>query len=511
MTLPLQVLVLEDRKPDAELVVRELEKTGFVLNWQRVDTLRDFRLRLTPNLDLILADYTLPGFTVVEALAALKESKLDVPILVVSGSVGDDKAVECLKMGATDYILKDRMARLGPAVRRALAERASMIEVKRSHEALAASEQQMRGILSTVEDVVWSMSLHTGKLLYLNPAAEKLTGRPVQQFLDDPLLWLQTVHPDDQSMMLKAQEEAVRWGTNETEYRMVRMDGTIRNVAVRAWTAYDAHGKPAKLEGILTDVTGKRDAERERIQSEIDRRESARLAQLSEFKSHFIAMVAHDLNNVLTPMKINVHLIGDELTAAGNPDSKPLRALSNSVTRLEGFLADLLDASRLQSGQLTLAMTPFDLASSITASLDAIEDYAAAEGVTLVRSVPVALVVKGDRRRLEQVSTNLLSNAVKFTPSAGQVKVSLLKTKEGILVSVTDSGRGIAAEDIAKLFQPFGRLGTVPQGKHSGTGLGLFICKGIVEQHGGRIWCESDGLGRGTTFNVLLPPDSIGT
>src|SRR5260221_1498967 len=111
MTVPLQAWILEDRQADAELIAVELKRAGFAPDWQRVETAHDLRLRLTPTLQVILADYSLPGFTALDALAILKESGLDIPFIIVSGSLGDDRAVECLKRGATDYILKDRMAR----------------------------------------------------------------------------------------------------------------------------------------------------------------------------------------------------------------------------------------------------------------------------------------------------------------------------------------------------------------------------------------------------------------
>ncbi len=240
-------------------------------------------------------------------------------------------------------------------------------------------------------------------------------------------------------------------------------------------------------------------------QSEVDRREAVRVAQLSEFKSQFIAMVAHDLNNVLTPMKINARLLGDELANAGRTQSKPLQGLKGSVGRLEEFLADLLDASRLQSGKLALNLQPLDVAASLVETLDGMAQQAAEAGVELQHDLPSNLMIKGEKRRFEQVTTNLLSNAIKFTPRVGQVKVSLRTTDEGVLLTVADSGRGIAAEDMAKLFQPFGRVGAAPQGKHTGSGLGLFICKGIVEQHGGRMWCESAGPGLGTSFSAVFP------
>ena len=502
MATPLQVLILEDRAEDAELLLRELAKAGYAADWQRVETEKDFRSRLTPTLQLILADYNLPTFTAPQALETLAQSGLDTPFIVVSGSVGDDRAVECLKLGATDYVLKDRLARLGPAVQRALAERAEREEMRRVQQALERSEAQMRGILSTVEDVVWSLSLETGRVIYVNPAVEKLTGRSMQHFLDDPQRWLQTVHPDDHQKMMHAQEEAVRWGTFESEYRMVHANGSVRNVVVRAWTAYQG-GKPVRLEGIFTDVTDKREREKERVELEVSQQEASRLKQLDEFKTQFIGMVAHDLNNALSPLRIDVGTLRRELPAQA--DGRTLQRMEANISRLAAFLGDLLDASRLQSGKLALNRQSIDLAAQVRTALEYAQPQAALRHVRVEAGVPESVVLDADARRMDQVITNLLSNALKFTPEGGVVRVGLEAGGGSVLLTIADSGVGIAPEDIPKLFQPFARLGTSPQGKHTGTGLGLFICRGIVEQHGGKIWCDSRGPGIGATFNVRLP------
>src|SRR5437870_378078 len=107
--IPIQVLLLEDRAADAELMVRELRKAGYEPDWQRVETEREFTLRLVPNLDIILSDFNLPGFNALQALRILAASGVDVPLIIVSGSLGDEQAVECLRQGATDYLLKDRL------------------------------------------------------------------------------------------------------------------------------------------------------------------------------------------------------------------------------------------------------------------------------------------------------------------------------------------------------------------------------------------------------------------
>jgi len=506
MGRPLQVLLLEDRPADAEIIVRALKAAGFDPDWECVDAEQEFALRLVPSLDLILSDFTLPGFDAFGALRLLKESGMDTPLIIVSGSLGDEKAVDCLKAGATDYLLKDRLARLGSAIERALADRDNRRARAVAEERLRRSEAQMRGVLTTIQDAVFSLSLPEYKLNYMNVAGERLFGRPLQEFYDDAQLWLECVHPEDRERMLADQRAGIRWGTRESRFRIRRPDGSIRYVRSRIWCAFGEDRKPLRLEGIVSDVTDSLRAEEERIALELSRREGDRLRQLSEFKSQFLNMVAHDLNNIVTPLQISLRLFAGENGAnlsAQQANAMPI--MDRSVGRLTSFLADLLEAARLQSGKLSLRMAPADLSKQVRAAVAGVRTEAAAAGLQLEEEIPGGVMAEVDPRRIEQVITNLLGNALKFTPEGGRITVSLQKLANHVQLRVTDTGRGIEAADLPRLFQPFSRINPSSQGKHTGTGLGLFICRGIVEGHGGTITCESEGLGKGSTFVVDLP------
>jgi len=499
MGQPIQVLVIEDRAADAELMVRQLQADGFDPDWRRVDSERAIEANLSPTLDVILADYTLPQLNALRILEILKASEVHVPLIIVSGTVGDEKAAECLKLGASDYILKDRMARLGAAVRSAIDERLAKAAKREAEAALRRSEERTRSILSTVEDLVFSLSLPDLRVQYVNPAAEKVFKRPVADFVADPTLWLECVHPEDRARMTHDQQEAIRWGTAESDFRIVWPDGTVRQVRSRVWAAYGDDGHPVRLEGIVSDIT-------ERLAAEEQQRELAHLAELNAFKSQFLNMVAHDLNNVVTPMRINLHGLN---AAAGRGElaaHAPALAMINRATdRLLGFLGDLLDAARLQSGKLSIQAAPVDLVALVAGAIDDVRGQAQEVGLALRFEGPRELTAAVDARRIGQVLANLLSNAVKFTPSGGQVVVSLQRMASEARLRVTDSGVGLRQADIGRLFLPFSRIGSAAQGQHTGTGLGLFISKGIVEGHGGRIWAESAGPGKGTAFFVALP------
>lgn len=502
----LQVLILEDSAADAELMVHHLTRAGYDVDWQRVDSERDFRSRLAPRLDLVLADYTVPGYGAPAALTALKESHLDVPLIVVTGTLGDEQAVECIKMGAVDYVLKDRPARLGPAVHLALEQHRARRDKRAAEDALRRSELQMRETLSSIDDMVFAISWPGQAIRFVNDAVERLYGRPAVAFAQNPRLWYECVHPDDRTRFQQDQEEALRWGANEHRFRIVRPDGSVRHALARVRVTYGPDRAPVLVEGVVMDVTERENAEVQRRALEAARHEAERLESLNEAKSRLISTIAHELNNPLTPMTLQVHLLttdhGRGLTDAQRAS---IAILARGMQRLCALLGDFLDASRLQSGALKLDLSRVDLEPVIRGAVQDVEGQARQAGLRVVTELVPPLVAELDPRRVGQVLANLLSNAIKFTPSGGEIVVDAKREGGSVVVSVKDTGRGLDAAEIPRLFQPLVQLEGARQGRHSGTGLGLYISKGIVERHGGRVWCRSPGLGKGATFGFALP------
>jgi PAS domain S-box-containing protein len=347
----------------------------------------------------------------------------------------------------------------------------------------------------------WSEGMY--RLFGVDPATFKNTNEN----------FLALVLPEDRERMLDAMTAALESpGHFLQEYRLRRPDGQVRHLRGEGNAVPGPDGKARLLYGFVQDVTQRKEMEQslqeaqERqlgLERETARKEHERLRQLDEFKSQFIAMVAHDLNNHLTPLKVNANLIGRELERHGVPAYKPLVHLDSNLSRLADFLKDLLDVCRLQAGQLSLHATQVDLVGLLVNLLDAWQSQAGTRNVTLSYSLPASLTLTADARRLEQVVSNLVSNALKATHAGGLVNVQLTVEGNEACLSVSDDGKGIASQDIPRLFQLFARLG--PQEAHTGTGLGLYICRGIVEQHGGRIWCTSEGPGKGATFHLTLP------
>ena len=224
MGVPLKLLMLEDRPADAELLLFELQDAGYDANWQRVDSESDYLSALDTRPDVILADFSLPQFTALRALHLLKEKQLDIPFIVVTGTISEEVAVDCMKQGATDYLLKDRLSRLGQAIDRALEQKRLRDERRQSQEALRTSEVRFRSLVQNLRDII-TVHSEKGVITYESPSASRILGYASSYFLGkDPLA---LIHPEDRERVRNFLKSLIKGKTAESaiEYRFRHADG----------------------------------------------------------------------------------------------------------------------------------------------------------------------------------------------------------------------------------------------------------------------------------------------
>ncbi|MEA3201685.1 MAG: two-component system, NarL family, sensor histidine kinase BarA [Thermoplasmata archaeon] len=253
------------------------------------------------------------------------------------------------------------------------------------------------------------------------------------------------------------------------------------------------------------DVTERRRAERALQEQRELQLVNERLREMDRLKTQFINNAAHELGTPLTPIKLQAHLLGNEkLGPLTERQRNGVTVLVRNVDQLGRLLRDVLDSARVQSGRLDIAPEPTDMRKLAAEAVESFAEAAAQEGIVLrVEGDPV--VVPADAPRVTQVLFNLIRNALKFTPRGGEVVVRVRDLHPGASVEVIDTGAGLRAEDVARLFQPFSQVHDKMEKTRSGAGLGLYVSRGIVESHGGHIGCRSDGPGRGATFAFSLP------
>lgn len=262
--VPLRLLIIEDSENDASLAVRHLERSGYQVTWRQVEDEAQLAEALSSQeWDIILADYRLPGFDAPHALALLQNTGLDIPFIVVSGAIGEETAVDLMRAGACDYLIKGNLARLGPAVERELAEARSRRERRRADQALRESEANLQRSQQIAHIGHWIYQPQTGegswseelyRIFGMDPAAD--SGRRNE-------VWLKRLHPEDAARMAEAQQRLADTGeVEQVEYRIILPDGSLRYVlALTSSPVLDAAGKVVQVSGVVQDITGRKMAE----------------------------------------------------------------------------------------------------------------------------------------------------------------------------------------------------------------------------------------------------------
>jgi PAS domain S-box-containing protein len=365
-------------------------------------------------------------------------------------------------------------------------------ELQCTQEALRASEErldlaQRAGRIGTFE---WN--IRTGAVSW-SATKEELYGLPAGGFGGRYEDWKQAVHPDDRDRAEADRSRAVSGRTMlDTEFRIVRPDGETRWIASKGKVFYAADGEPLRMLGVSLDITERKQAEEE-------------LRDADRKKDEFLATLAHELRNPLAPIRNAVQI----LNAKGSihPDLRRARAvLDRQVQLMARLLEDLLDVSRISRNRLELRMERVELAAVLDGALETSRPVIEAASHELTLTLPPEPIhLEADPVRLAQVFANLLNNAAKYTDEGGRIRLTAERQGSHAIVSVRDSGIGIAAEVLPNIFEIFSQAKLASVRSQDGLGIGLSLVKGLVGLHGGSVEARSDGPGRGSEFVVRLP------
>ena len=267
MTERVRILLLEDVADDAELALLELGRSGLHADQRVVENRKSFVDALREFApDVILSDFSMPGFDGMAALALVREICPDTPFIFVSGTIGEEFAVRALKSGATDYVMKTNLVRLPAAVERALREGKERAARRKTEGELEALRERLRSVVSTLPDVVWSVAVPSREILYVSPATSTVFGRTQKEFYESRTLWGELIHPEDRPRMIALWQNAAIGETFEAEYRIVKPGGEIRWIQGRGRFAGDAAGNVFRMDVISRDVTERREHERKLTQ-----------------------------------------------------------------------------------------------------------------------------------------------------------------------------------------------------------------------------------------------------
>jgi PAS domain S-box-containing protein len=633
--MPPRTLIIEDVPDDAELMLLELARAGLRGDSQRVwnkagylEALRSF------DAELILSDFSLPGFDALTALGIRQMLCPDTPFIIISGSLGEERVVEVLKAGATDYLTKHDLTRLGLKVERALAESATARDRKRvtreldaerrvlstvmdssaalialldpsgrlvrinnaAAKACGVTEQQARdrsywdlftdpgapaaphtGLMHVLEHrppsgtplrpwrdvtwrgrtILWSASFldqpgSSGETIVLagiditdqlrqeetrarlativdtsddaiisktidgtitswNQGAERLYGYPSSEAVGRSILML--VPPgqehEEQGVLARIRSgEAV--GHLETVRR--RKDGQDIHVSMTVSPMRDAAGRVVSASTIARDISQRKRLEELRRRSYELEAENQRVLAATRLKSEFLANMSHELRTPLNAVIGFADLLYDGVVTPDSPQHKEfLGHIRTSGQHLLQLINDVLDLSKVEAGKMDFFPEPLDLSRTVQEVTAILGSAAAAKQIQLRADLdPTLGTLRLDPARLKQVLYNYLSNALKFTPDGGSVVVrTCAEGADRFRIEVQDTGIGIAAQDLERLFVEFQQLDTRGDRRRPGTGLGLALTRRLVEAQGGTVGVRSTP-GRGSVFHAVLPRQDSG-
>ncbi|MEA2513203.1 MAG: hypothetical protein QOJ59_2690 [Thermomicrobiales bacterium] len=496
---PLNVLLLEDNASDAELVLHALRRSGFAPAGTRVDTEVDYLAALHPDLDVILADYSLPQFDAMRALELLQARRIDVPFVIVTGTIGDEMAVAAIRQGAADYLLKDRLGRLGEAVRGAIEQHRLRQEAQRAEAALRGSEEQYRSLVANIPDVTWRAD-RDGARLFVSPNAERVLGlRPEAFYRGGAATWLERIHPDDAVCVRAAYEELfTQREPFDVDYRFQCGDGRWIWLHDRAEAVEEREGV-LYADGVCTDITTRKEAE------ETLRRAKEAAEAANRLKSEFLSTVSHELRTPLTAIIGFGQLLQRGRDGAlTSKQTTQLDRMMGSASHLLELIDDLLDLSRIEAGRMEITRTAVEIAPLLARVLTEFVPQAETKGLTLVLDVPSEVPsALADPMRTRQILVNLVGNAIKFT-DRGAITVAARADGDEVVVTVVDTGIGINPEALDFIFDEFRRVEEGFTRRFSGIGLGLPIARKLAALQAGTIAATSQP-GAGSTFTLRLP------
>ncbi|MBV8228310.1 MAG: response regulator [Verrucomicrobia bacterium] len=505
MKSQLRILYLEDDPKDAELVQETLAIDGISSEVTRVETEAEFIASLQKGgFDLILADYTLPSFDGLSALKLAQQALPHVPLIFVSGTLGEEVAIEALKIGATDYVFKTRLSRIVPSVQRALRESDERVDLSRAEEALRRNEAYLAEAQKLSHTGSFGWDLASGKI-YWSQETFRIFGYepPTEPTLE---LVLRRTHPEDKVLVRLFIERVLRERKNfDFEHRLLMPDGAVKYLRVVGRPTND-DSPGFEFVGAVTDISERRRAEEALQEAHAELAHVTRVTALGELT----ASIAHEINQPLTAVLNNASACLRWL-ASESPDLNEARESLRRIIRDGNRASDVIAGMRALFKKGCLVKERLDLNEAIKEitilTQSEVRRNKVALQMELARDLPS---VMGDRVQIQQVVMNLILNGIEaMSTLEDRERKLLIRTLRGagnkVIVAVQDSGIGLDPRTAERIFDAFHTT------KPGGLGMGLKISRSIIEWHDGRLWAVANE-DHGATFQFslasLVDPDA---
>lgn len=480
--------------------------------------------------DCIFMDYRLPKTDGLQLLKMVRSKGIKSPVVMMTG-MGDERlAVELMQAGASDYLAKSRIT--VDTVSHALQNirRLHHAEEARSlaEEALRENQRTLSTLMSNLPGMAYRSRPDKGRTIeFASEGCQNLTGFDSESYLSANIIYTNIIHPEDRERVSTVIFNALEAGRRfQTTYRIFSRQGSVKWVWEQGCGVYTHRGDLIAIEGFVTDISErieieeeikKKNNELEQIMDNLEgmvaertsdlERANEKLKRLNQIKSEFLSVVSHELRTPLTSIKSFAEILLDDIEKMDMETVRDYLGIIDAETdRLARLIANLLDLQKIDAGKMSWNDGLVDVAKLVEASVDVFRAVFQEKGIELhIKKMIDQTFCWLDPDKLQQVISNLLSNALKFTVEGGVViKIDLDSDVGNVILSVEDTGVGIPEDELEKVFDRFYQVDDSQSRQFSGTGLGLGICKEIIEHYQGRIWAER-GQERGTVMSISLP------
>lgn len=497
MESKINILHLEDNIYDAELIEHILTSNNLDTLIKRVDNKDDFTNSLELNkYDIIISDNTLHNFSGMEALELVKEKHIDTPFIFVSGTIGEETAIESLKHGATDYVLKHRIERLIPAVNRALKEFGDKQKLKWTESELHKNEQLYRLLTENSNDLICKLSLD-GIFLFASRASKNLIG--FENILGKSIFSF--IHPDEFDLVKSSLLDIPISKTKTLECRIKNSAGSyFWCEASFKYLESSENNDRQEMTAVIRDISERKNHESELLKA------MAKAEEMNALKTNLLANMSHEFRTPLNGIIGFAEILKSEIK--NNEHSDYASRILTSGKRLLTTLSSILNLSAFESQSSKINPVDVNLVQSVGKVVESLKDYAQNKNLIFEYFPPNEIIgVKIDSMFFEQALTNIIDNAIKFTLN-GKVTVSIdlgnKDNKNYAVISIADTGIGIPEKHYDHIFNDFMQVSEGYSRKYEGLGLGLPVAKRMIELIKGTITFESKP-DIGTTFKIYLP------
>ncbi len=494
----IRILFVEDLSVDVEMAVHEIKRENIDFVYQVADNEEDFRKQLdTFKPDIVISDYSMPSFDGMKALKIAKSVNKHIPFIVFTGSMNEETAVNCMKSGADDYVIKEKIKRLPFSILEVLEKTRIWKEKEMMKNRLRESEEKYRSLIENSNDAIYL--LYRGKFEIVNKKFEELFGYSFEELHAHGFDFLDLVAPESRDLIRERLRKIKKGEKIDLRYEFTALAKNNTRIIAETSVTYIKYKDGIATQGIIRDISKSKKLIDELKTAKEKAEESDRL------KTAFLANVSHEIRTPMNGIMGFTELLKDH-GLSHEKQKEYIEIIRKASHRMLDTINDLIDISKIETGQEKIYIADTNLTEVLENLFSFFRHQAEQKGLDfkLNNKLPSSLThIMIDSKKLNSILNNLIKNAIKYT-NQGKIELGCRLKGELLEFYVRDTGIGVDEEKKEAIFNRFVQSDISMTRSHEGAGLGLSVAKAYTELLGGAIWLESKP-GKGSTFFFTLP------